>query len=139
MAAVTCDKRSPRPLPEIDSVFIAPPQKTPCPPTSPCACPLGKPRTSPTPSCIGTCQGHPGNGTSTAENAKEFINSIFGEERYDLSRVGRYRFNHRFNKNLSEKDLDRRTLSLDDLVDIVINIAELNADPEALPDTAGEI
>lgn len=76
---------------------------------------------------------------ATAENAKEFINSIFGEERYDLSRVGRYRFNHRFNRGLSEKDLDRRTLSLDDLVDIVINIAELNADPEALPDDIDDL
>jgi len=76
---------------------------------------------------------------ATAENAKEFINSIFGEERYDLSRVGRYRFNHRFNHSLAEKELDRRTLSLDDLIDIVIKIAELNADPNAVPDDIDDL
>jgi DNA-directed RNA polymerase subunit beta len=33
---------------------------------------------------------------ATAENAKEFINSLFTAERYDLSPVGRFRFNQRF-------------------------------------------
>jgi DNA-directed RNA polymerase subunit beta len=51
----------------------------------------------------------------SVENAKEFINSIFDGERYDLSRVGRFRFNKRFAKGMSEKELDRRTLSLDDV------------------------
>jgi DNA-directed RNA polymerase subunit beta len=53
---------------------------------------------------------------ATAANAREYINSIFSEERYDLSRVGRFRFNQRFNKSLDEKELVRKTLSLDDLV-----------------------
>jgi DNA-directed RNA polymerase beta subunit len=52
------------------------------------------------------------------KNAREYINSIFSEERYDLSRVGRYRFNQRFNKSLDEKELTRKTLSLDDLVTV---------------------
>lgn len=76
---------------------------------------------------------------ATPENAKEFVDSIFGEDRYDLSRVGRYRFNHRFGRGLSEKDLDRRTVSLDDLVDIVIKIAELNADPRAEADDIDDL
>ncbi|MBL1434007.1 DNA-directed RNA polymerase subunit beta [Candidatus Wolfebacteria bacterium] len=76
---------------------------------------------------------------ATPENAKEFINSIFSAERYDLSRVGRYRFNHRFKHGLKEKDLDRRTLSLDDLIDIVIKISELNADPAAVPDDIDDL
>ena len=68
------------------------------------------------------------------ENAKEFIRSIFNEERYDLSKVGRFRFNKRFNKSLNEKDLERKTISLDDLAVIVNNIAELNSNPEAQED-----
>ncbi len=71
---------------------------------------------------------------ATPENAKEFINSIFSAERYDLSKVGRYRFNQRFNMSLDERELERRTLSLDDMVKIVAHILTLNADPRALPD-----
>src|SRR3990167_4625528 len=33
---------------------------------------------------------------AAAENAREFVRSIFDKERYDLSRVGRFRFNNRF-------------------------------------------
>ena len=35
---------------------------------------------------------------ATADNAKEFIHSLFTPERYDLSPVGRFRFNQRFEK-----------------------------------------
>lgn len=71
---------------------------------------------------------------ANAENAKEFISSIFNEERYDLSRVGRFRFNKRFNKSLDEKELERKTISLDDLAIIISNIAELSNTPEAMED-----
>lgn len=71
---------------------------------------------------------------AAAENAKEFVKSIFGSERYDLSRVGRFRFNNRFNLSPSEKEMDRRTLSLDDLVIIISHIAHLNATPGSEPD-----
>jgi DNA-directed RNA polymerase subunit beta len=71
---------------------------------------------------------------ATAENAREFINSIFDAERYDLSRVGRFRFNKRFNKKLSEKDLERKTLSLDDFVTIISHIAHLNNTPHSVED-----
>ena len=71
---------------------------------------------------------------ATPENAKDFIDSIFSGERYDLSKVGRHRFNQRFNKSLDEKELERRTLSLDDLTTILLQILNLNADPHALPD-----
>ena len=71
---------------------------------------------------------------ATANNAKEYINSIFSEERYDLSRVGRFRFNQRFNKSLDEKELIRRTLSLDDLVLVLKNVITLENDPEAMED-----
>ncbi len=71
---------------------------------------------------------------ATAQNAKEYINTIFSDERYDLSRVGRFRFNQRFNKSLDEKELQRKTLSLDDLVTIIDYILKLENDPNALPD-----
>ena len=70
----------------------------------------------------------------SVENAKEFINSIFESERYDLSKVGRFRFNKRFLKPMEEKEMDRRTISLDDLVTIVSHVITLNNTPEALED-----
>jgi hypothetical protein len=33
---------------------------------------------------------------ATLENAKEFVGSILNEERYDFSKVGRFKFNNRF-------------------------------------------
>ncbi|PIT91334.1 DNA-directed RNA polymerase subunit beta [Candidatus Kaiserbacteria bacterium CG10_big_fil_rev_8_21_14_0_10_49_17] len=71
---------------------------------------------------------------ATAENAREYIDSIFSTERYDLSRVGRRHFNMRFDMSTDEKELERRTISLDDLVKIVGNIMTLNATPNAQPD-----
>ena len=71
---------------------------------------------------------------ATADNARDYINSIFSEERYDLSKVGRHRFNHRFNKSLDETELDRRTISLDDVVTTVSYIISQNHTPDALGD-----
>ncbi len=71
---------------------------------------------------------------ATPENAKEFINSLFTAERYDLSPVGRYRFNKRFEKNMDKAELDRRTISKEDLATVVTNIMALNSDPQAKSD-----
>ncbi len=71
---------------------------------------------------------------ATAENAKEFVSSIFDTERYDLSPVGRYRFNKRFNKKMTDGELKRKTVSLDDIVTIISNIALLNNTPGAVQD-----
>ena len=71
---------------------------------------------------------------ATPENAREFITSIFGPERYDLSPVGRYRFNKRFEKSMDAKELERRTLSVDDLVAVVNHVHELNTNPNAKAD-----
>ena len=71
---------------------------------------------------------------ATAKNAEDYIKSIFSEERYDLSRVGRFRFNQRFNKSLDEKELTRKTLSLDDVVTTLLKVLELENDPEAMED-----
>ena len=71
---------------------------------------------------------------ATAENAKEFVNSIFDPERYDLSPVGRHRFNKRFNLDMSEKELKRKTVSVSDVVAIISHVAMLNNTPNAMPD-----
>ena len=71
---------------------------------------------------------------ATAENAKEFINSLFTPERYDLSPVGRYRFNKRFEKGLDEEGLARRTISKEDLMTVITNIIVLNNTPGAKSD-----
>ncbi|MBP6854815.1 MAG: DNA-directed RNA polymerase subunit beta [Candidatus Pacebacteria bacterium] len=71
---------------------------------------------------------------ATTENAKEFINSLFSSERYDLSPVGRFRFNKRFGKPMTDKDLERRTISKEDLMVIVEHIISLNNTPNSKAD-----
>jgi len=63
---------------------------------------------------------------ATAENAKEFIHSLFTAERYDLSPVGRFRFNQRFQKSMEEKEMERRIISKEDLVTVISHIITLN-------------
>src|SRR3989338_6186907 len=45
---------------------------------------------------------------ATAENAKGFVDGIFSPERYDLSPVGRFRFNRRFLLPLEGKEVNRK-------------------------------
>ncbi|OGG81360.1 DNA-directed RNA polymerase subunit beta [Candidatus Kaiserbacteria bacterium RIFCSPLOWO2_02_FULL_56_11] len=71
---------------------------------------------------------------ATPENAKNFVQALFSPERYDLSKVGRHRLNARFNLPTTEKQLEKRALSLSDFVRIIAEIARLNADPNARPD-----
>ncbi|MDB5260585.1 MAG: rpoB [Candidatus Nomurabacteria bacterium] len=73
---------------------------------------------------------------ATPENAKEHIDAILSPERYDLSPVGRFRFNKRFGKSIDPKDKEgaRRTLSKEDLIDIINHIVELNNNPNAEED-----
>ncbi len=66
---------------------------------------------------------------AAADNAREFVQSIFDKERYDLSRVGRFRFNNRFGIKESGKEIERRTLSIADLVLIINHIVHLNVTP----------
>jgi len=70
----------------------------------------------------------------TSENAKNFVQSLFGAERYDLGKVGRHRLNARFGLPVTEKTLDKRTLTLADFVRIISEITKLNTDPNARPD-----
>jgi DNA-directed RNA polymerase subunit beta len=71
---------------------------------------------------------------ATAENAREFIGDIFKSDRYDLSRVGRFRFNKRFNKSMEENEMERKTIDANDLTTIIAHIVKLNNDPEAVED-----
>ncbi len=71
---------------------------------------------------------------ATAENAREFIAALFSADRYDLSPVGRFRFNKRFDKSMDDKELERRTLSLDDLITTINHIVTLSEDPNAKAD-----
>ena len=71
---------------------------------------------------------------ATVENAREFVGSIFGVERYDLSKVGRFRFNKRFEKSMEEAELERKTINIDDLITTISHIADLNVLPGAIED-----
>lgn len=71
---------------------------------------------------------------ATAENAKEFVDSIFDSERYDLSPVGRHRFNKRFGLSMDDKELKRKTISVSDIVTIMSHVAQLNNTPNAVVD-----
>ena len=71
---------------------------------------------------------------ATADNAKDFINSLFTPERYDLSPVGRFRFNKRFDKPMDETSLANRIISKEDLVTVIANIITLNNTPLAKSD-----
>jgi DNA-directed RNA polymerase subunit beta len=70
---------------------------------------------------------------ATVENAREFIDSIFAEERYDLSEIGRHHFNERFGRK-TENAVSERTVGLEDMVTIVSHIIEQNQTPGAIPD-----
>ena len=63
---------------------------------------------------------------TTTQNARETVSAMFTRERYDLSPVGRFRFNHRFGKSMGDKALEERVLSLDDLMTTVRNVVKLN-------------
>jgi DNA-directed RNA polymerase subunit beta len=71
---------------------------------------------------------------ATAENAKEFFKSLIGPERYDLSKVGRFRFNQRFERPMDEKALAVMTLSIEDIVLTVAKLVELNINPDSVND-----
>jgi len=71
---------------------------------------------------------------ATAANSKEYIDTLFSREKYDLSTVGRVRFNKRFGKDESDKSKDDRTVHLNDLYEIVAHIIKLNNDKTAKED-----
>jgi len=71
---------------------------------------------------------------ATPANSKEYIDALFSREKYDLSTVGRVRFNQRFEKDDSEKVREDRTVHLEDLYTIVAHIITLNNTKNAKED-----
>jgi DNA-directed RNA polymerase subunit beta len=71
---------------------------------------------------------------ATPDTAEEYVKLILSEERYDLSKVGRFHFNRRFNLPTDDKNISRSTLNIEDLELIVGKILELNADKTSQPD-----
>lgn len=71
---------------------------------------------------------------ATIDNAKEFVNSIFSPQRYDLSEIGRHHFNERNGLPTDKKATDQRTVTLDDLKIVLSGIIEKNHTPGALAD-----
>ncbi len=67
--------------------------------------------------------------------AKDYIKSLFSEERYDISEIGRIRFNKRFNKKEIKKySGSDKLLSIDDLVTIIEYIVKSSSEEFYKPD-----
>jgi DNA-directed RNA polymerase subunit beta len=71
---------------------------------------------------------------ATVDNARTFIQALLEPNRYDISRVGRFRFNKRFEKPMDEKALERHTLNLDDIATTVGHIVTLSITPDMQAD-----
>ncbi len=71
---------------------------------------------------------------ATVDNAKEFVNSIFAPERYDLSEIGRHHFNKRFDRPMPKNADDQRIVTLEDFRLIIGHIIEMNHTPGAMAD-----
>ncbi len=69
-------------------------------------------------------------------HAKEFAESLFmSSERYDLSEMGRIRFNERFGMSVPKKyGAKDQVISLEDVVNIVEYVVKLNTTPGSQPD-----
>lgn len=71
---------------------------------------------------------------ATAENARDFFKNLFEAERYDLQKVGRFRFNSRFGLPTDGKEVERKTLNLNDIKLVVNQIINLNTTPGSVED-----
>src|SRR3989344_5242196 len=70
---------------------------------------------------------------ATVDTAKDLLGGMFSAERYDLSVVGRHKMKGRLGVSDKERK-ELRTLSLEDLTDIVSQIIKMNNDPRAMAD-----
>ena len=70
---------------------------------------------------------------ATVDTAKDLLGGMFSAERYDLSVVGRHKMNGRLGVSDKERK-ELRTLSLEDLTDIISQIIKMNNDPRAMAD-----
>jgi DNA-directed RNA polymerase subunit beta len=71
---------------------------------------------------------------ATVDSARDFVNSLFTPERYDLSEIGRYHFNERFGLPVDKNAMEDRTLGIEDLKLILNGVITKNHDPQAEAD-----
>jgi len=71
---------------------------------------------------------------ANVDNAREFVGSLFSEDRYDLSDVGRFYFNKRFKLGDDKKSLENRLMTADDMVMIIKHIVHMNGTPGSKAD-----
>jgi len=72
---------------------------------------------------------------ATVDNAKQMVNNMFFNfSRYDLSRVGRFRMNKRFEQGLDIENEKNRVLRPEDIVLVLKEIIKLNNDSSSQPD-----
>ncbi|PIS38831.1 MAG: DNA-directed RNA polymerase subunit beta [Candidatus Nealsonbacteria bacterium CG08_land_8_20_14_0_20_43_11] len=74
---------------------------------------------------------------ATPDTARELIwNMFFNFERYDISKVGRWKMNQRLYTNREKEEITpaNRVLQLEDVIGVVREIVRLNNDPNGNPD-----
>ena len=72
---------------------------------------------------------------ATPDNARQMIHNLFfNASRYDLSKVGRFRINKKFNEELDLEDPQNRILKPQDIINILRELILLNNNPSAMPD-----
>ncbi|MEK7121155.1 MAG: DNA-directed RNA polymerase subunit beta, partial [Patescibacteria group bacterium] len=72
---------------------------------------------------------------ATPDNARQMVHNLFfNASRYDLSKVGRFRMNKRFNEELALDKTENRVLRKEDIVSILKEIINLNNNPSSVPD-----
>jgi len=72
---------------------------------------------------------------ATGDTAKQMIHNLFfNPARYDVSRVGRFRMNKRFDEDFDLDDKKYRILRKEDIVNILKEIIKLNNNPDSHPD-----
>ena len=75
--------------------------------------------------------------TSDPQNkaeAKNVMMSMFDEKRYDISEIGRVRFNERVGLDTKKNNLNKRNLQQEDVIAMLKEIIRLNTDDTAVPD-----
>src|SRR3989338_4029644 len=72
---------------------------------------------------------------ATPDNARQMVHNLFfNSSRYDLSKVGRFRINKRFNESLDVNKTENQILRAKDIINLLREIIRLNNDPSAQPD-----
>jgi len=72
---------------------------------------------------------------ATGDNARQMVHNLFfNASRYDLSKVGRFRMNKRFNEELALDKTENRVLRKEDIISILKEIINLNNNPSSVPD-----